>query len=78
MKFEKYEIDTTNYKVKWGILKNFINDEIDFRSKKVNSVEDAVEYIKISVKWDILNMILDAMADIERTDAEIHERMVTE
>lgn len=78
MKFEKYEIDTTNYKVKWGILKNFINDEIDFRSKKVNSVEDAVEYIKSSVKWDILNMILDAMADIERTDAEIHERMVTE
>lgn len=78
MKFEKYEIDTTNYKVKWGILKNFINDEIDYRSKKVNSVEDAVEYIKGSVKWDILNMILDAMADIERTDAEIHERVVTE
>lgn len=78
MKFEKYEIDTTNYKVKWGILKNFINDEIDYRIKKVNSVEDAVEYIKGSVKWDILNMILDAMADIERTDAEIHERMVTE
>lgn len=78
MKFEKYEIDTTNYKVKWGILKNFINDEIDYRSKKVNSVEDAVEYIKGSVKWDILNMILDAMADIERTDAEIHERVVAE
>lgn len=78
MKLEKYEIDTTNYKVKWGILKNFINDEIDFRSKKVNSVEDAVEYIKSGVKWDILNMILDAMADIERTDAEIHERVVTE
>lgn len=78
MKFEKYEIDTTNYKVKWGILKNFINDEIDYRNKKVNSVEDAVEYIKGSVKWDILNMILDAMADIERTDAEIHERVVTE
>ena len=78
MKFEKYEIDTTNYKVKWNILKNFINDEIDFRSKKVNSIEDAVEYIKSGVKWDILNMILDAMADIERTDAEIHERVVTE
>lgn len=78
MKFEKYEIDTTNYNVKWNMLKNFINDEIDYRGKKVSSVEDALEYIKASVKWDILNMILDAMADIERTDAEIHERMVKE